>query len=122
MLHLFYTSEGNLVGHLVLIDEQIMLAAQKLNLDLESEDLLLLRHMVLSHHGKFEYGSPKLPQLLEAELLHRIDDLDAAVYAITNALQHTKPGTFTQPLLSQDGKRYYRPKKDEALDNAKKLE
>ncbi|MBU3827771.1 MAG: HD domain-containing protein [Candidatus Lactobacillus pullistercoris] len=117
-----YTSEGNLVGHLVLIDEQIMLAAQKLNLDLESEDLLLLRHMVLSHHGKFEYGSPKLPQLLEAELLHRIDDLDAAVYAITNALQHTKPGTFTQPLLSQDGKRYYRPKKDEALDNAKKLE
>lgn len=117
-----YTSEGNLVGHLVLIDEQIMLAAQDLKLDLESEDLLLLRHMVLAHHGKFEYGSPRLPQLLEAELLHRIDDLDASVYAITNALQHTRPGNFTEPILSQDGKRYYRPTKDQALDQSKKLE
>lgn len=117
-----YTPEGNLVGHLVLIDEQIILAAQDLKINLESEDLLLLRHMVLSHHGRFEYGSPKLPALLEAELLHRIDDLDAAVYAITNALQHTPKGTFTEPLLSQDGKRYYRPKRDTALDNAKHLE
>lgn len=117
-----YTPEGNLVGHLVLIDEQIMLAAQDLKIDLESEDLLLLRHMVLSHHGRFEYGSPKLPVLLEAELLHRIDDLDATIYAVTNALQHTPKGEFTEPLLGQDGKRYYRPKNDPALDNAKHLE
>lgn len=117
-----YTTEGNLVGHLVLIDEQIMLAAQDLKIDLESEALLLLRHMVLSHHGRYEYGSPKLPALLEAEILHRIDDMDAMVYAVTNALQHTGRGTFTEPLLSQDGKRYYRPKHDQALDNAKHLE
>ena len=117
-----YTTEGNLVGHLVLIDEQIMLAAQDLKIDLESEDLLLLRHMVLSHHGRFEYGSPKLPALLEAEILHRIDDMDAMVYAVTNALQHTGKGTFTEPLLSQDGRRYYRPKYDPALDHAKYLE
>lgn len=117
-----YTAEGNLVGHLVLIDEQIMMAAQDLQLDLESEDLLLLRHMVLSHHGKFEYGSPKRPALLEAELLHRIDDLDAAVYAVTNALQHTPKGEFTEPILSQDGRRYYRPQKDGALDQARHLE
>lgn len=79
-----YTTEGNLIGHLVLIDEQIMMAAQNLKIDTESEDLLLLRHMVLSHHGKYEYGSPKLPALLEAEILHRIDDLDATVYAVTD--------------------------------------
>ena len=117
-----YTTEGNLVGHLVLIDEQIILAAQDLKIDLESEALLLLRHMVLSHHGRYEYGSPKLPALLEAEILHRIDDMDAMVYAVTNALQHTGKGTFTEPLLSQDGKRYYRPKHDPALDSAKHLE
>lgn len=117
-----YTTEGNLVGHLVLIDEQIMLAAQDLKIDLESEDLLLLRHMVLSHHGCLEYGSPKLPALLEAEILHRIDDMDAMVYAVTNALQHTGKGMFTEPLLSQDGRRYYRPKYDPALDHAKHLE
>ena len=117
-----YTTEGNLVGHLVLIDEQIMLAAQDLKIDLESEDLLLLRHMVLSHHGRLEYGSPKLPALLEAEILHRIDDMDAMVYAVTNALQHTGKGMFTEPLLSQDGRRHYRPKYDPALDHAKHLE
>lgn len=117
-----YTPEGNLVGHLVLIDEQIMMAAQELKLDLESEDLLLLRHMVLSHHGKYEYASARLPQLLEAELLHRIDDMDASIYAITNALQHTKPGNFTEPILSQEARRYYRPLDDPALDNSKKLE
>lgn len=117
-----YTTEGNLVGHLVLIDEQIMLAANKLKIDLESEDLLLLRHMVLSHHGKFEYGSPKLPALLEAELLHRIDDLDASVYAITNALQHTRPGSFTDNIMSQGGRKFYRPVDDESLTNSPKLE
>ena len=63
-----------------------------------------------------------MPALLEAEILHRIDDLDAMVYAVTNALQHTGKGTFTEPLQSQDGKRYYRPKNDPELDQAKNLE
>ncbi|WEV40956.1 HD domain-containing protein [Lactobacillus sp. ESL0684] len=117
-----YTAEGNLIGHLVLIDEQIMLAASELKIDTESEDLLMLRHLVLSHHGKYEYGSPKLPATLEAELLHRIDDLDAAVYAITNALQNTKPGHFTNNIMSQGGRKFYRPKIDEALSNSHKLE
>lgn len=117
-----YTTEGNLIGHLVLIDEQIMLAARELKIDLHSEDLLLLRHMVLSHHGLPEYGAAKRPALLEAELLHKIDDLDATVYAITNALQHTKPGQFTEMLPSQDDRRFYRPKEDQALEQTPKLE
>ncbi|RMC49122.1 3'-5' exoribonuclease YhaM family protein [Lactobacillus sp. ESL0228] len=117
-----YTTEGNLIGHLVLIDEQIMIAAHELGIDSESEDLLLLRHMVLAHHGKYEYGSPKLPALLEAELLHRIDDLDAAIYAITNALQHTRPGSFTDSIMSQGGRKFYRPQVDEALTKSHKLE
>ena len=117
-----YTTEGHLIGHLVLIDEQIMLAARELKISPESEDLLLLRHMVLSHHGKYEYGSPKLPALLEAELLHRIDDLDASIYAITNALQQTKPGNFTANIMSQGGRKFYRPKEDQALTESRKLE
>lgn len=117
-----YTKEGNLIGHLVLIDEQIVLAANELKFDPEDEDLMLLRHMVLSHHGKFEYGSPKLPALLEAELLHRIDDLDATIYAVTSALQAVKPGHFTDPIFSQDNRRFYRPTKDEPLDQAEKFE
>jgi 3'-5' exoribonuclease len=117
-----YTRSGNLIGHLVLIDEQIVLAAQQLKLDQNSEDLLLLRHMVLAHHGQLDYGSPKRPALLEAELLHRIDDLDAAVYAITNALQHTRPGHFTDDIASQGNRRFYRPQQDQALTDSKNLE
>lgn len=114
-----YTVEGNLVGHLVLIDEQIVLAASALKIKPESEDLLLLRHMVLSHHGQFEYGSPKRPALLEAELLHRIDDLDATVNAVSSALTSVEPGHFTAPIQAQDGRRFYRPKHDEAIKNFK---
>ena len=54
--------------------------------------------------------------------MHKIDDLDATVYAITNALQQTKPGEFTETIKSQDNRRFYRPKNDEALDQAPKLE
>ena len=117
-----YTTEGNLIGHLVLIDEQIMLAAHELKIDEHSEDLMLLRHLVLSHHGLPEYGAAHRPVVLEAEVLHKIDDLDATVYAITNALQQTKPGEFTETIKSQDNRRFYRPKNDEALDQAPKLE
>lgn len=60
--------------------------------------------------------------MLEAEVLHKIDDLDATVYAITNALQQTKPGEFTETIKSQDNRRFYRPKNDDALDKAPKLE
>lgn len=117
-----YTTEGNLIGHLVLIDEQIMLAAHELKIDVHSEDLMLLRHLVLSHHGLPEYGAAHRPVVLEAEVLHKIDDLDATVYAITNALQQTKPGEFTETIKSQDNRRFYRPKNDDALDKAPKLE
>ena len=117
-----YTVEGNLIGHLVLIDEEIILAANELNLDAHSEDILLLRHMVISHHGLPEYGAARRPAILEAELLHKIDDLDATVYAITNALQHTEPGNFTDMIRSQDDRRFYRPKHDSSLTNAKNLE
>ena len=117
-----YTAEGNLIGHLVLIDEQIMLAAHELKIDEHSEDLMLLRHLVLSHHGLPEYGAAHRPVVLEAEVLHKIDDLDATVYAITNALQQTKPGEFTETIKSQDNRRFYRPKNDDALDKTPKLE
>ncbi|WP_209687023.1 3'-5' exoribonuclease YhaM family protein [Lactobacillus colini] len=117
-----YTAEGNLIGHLVLIDEEIVLAADELNIDAHSEDILLLRHMVISHHGLPEYGAARRPATLEAELLHKIDDLDATVYAITNALQHTVPGEFSEMVRSKDNRRFYRPKHDNNLDNFKKLE
>ncbi|MDO4912850.1 MAG: HD domain-containing protein [Lactobacillus sp.] len=116
-----YSTAGNLLGHLVLIDEQIMLVCQNLKLDPNSEDIILIRHMVISHHGLPEYGAAKRPALLEAELLHRIDDMDASTYSLTRELQNTTPGEFTPPIFSQDNRRFYRPKNDQSLDESDPL-
>jgi 3'-5' exoribonuclease len=71
-----YTDEGRLIGHLSLgvsmVDEK--LAAME---DFPEEISLRLKHLILSHHGEYEFGSPKKPAFLEAFALHLIDDLDA---------------------------------------------
>jgi 3'-5' exoribonuclease len=71
-----YTDEGRLIGHLSLgvsmLDEK--LAAMK---GFPEEIALRLKHLILSHHGEYEFGSPKKPAFLEAFALHLIDDLDA---------------------------------------------
>lgn len=73
-----YTIKGRLLGHIVIGDTLICEAAKKLNLDYENdEEVLLLRHLVLAHHGKLEWGSPVMPIIPEATALHSIDKLDA---------------------------------------------
>jgi len=71
-----YTDEGRLLGHIVLgvamVDEKLV--AMK---GFPSELQLRLKHLILSHHGEYEFGSPKRPKCLEAFALHLIDDLDA---------------------------------------------
>jgi len=71
-----YTMEGQMLGHITIGIGQI---DQKISaLPGFPEQLrLLVQHMVLSHHGKYEFGSPKLPMIPEAVLLHYIDDMDA---------------------------------------------
>ncbi|MCD2256643.1 3'-5' exoribonuclease YhaM family protein [Agrilactobacillus fermenti] len=106
-----YSLSGNLIGHIVLIDEQIVLACQELNYDLTDEKILLLRHTVLAHHGQLEFGSPERPKLLEAEVLHQIDELDASITMISNHLEHTKPGNFTPRISALEQRQFYRPHK-----------
>ncbi len=73
-----YTDEGRLIGHIVLgismLDEKISLVD-----DFPVDLALKLKHLILSHHGQFEFGSPKRPKFLEAFALNLIDDLDAKV-------------------------------------------
>ncbi|SEM41774.1 3'-5' exoribonuclease [Ligilactobacillus sp. WC1T17] len=104
-----YTMEGNLLGHIVLIDEEVVLTMQKLGIDLDSEDAVLLRHMIISHHGLLEYGSPQTPKLLEADILHQLDNLDASVQMIRAAVGHTQEGQFTEKLFALDGRMFYHP-------------
>ncbi|WP_407892923.1 3'-5' exoribonuclease YhaM family protein [Lacticaseibacillus sp. N501-2] len=104
-----YTMEGNLIGHIVLVDEALVQAAQELKIDIHQEDMIMLRHMILSHHGLLEYGSPVRPGLLEAQILHNLDDMDAQINMLTTAYQHVEPGTFTERLFGMDNRRFYRP-------------
>lgn len=103
-----YTFEGNMLGHITIIDEEIVKAAQELKIDLDSEDMVMLRHMVLSHHGFLEYGSPERPKLLEAEVLHYIDVLDASINMISKALDKTEKGKFSERIFGMDNRAFYK--------------
>lgn len=104
-----YTTAGNLIGHIVLVDEEIVLAATELQIDLKSEDMIILRHTVLAHHGLLEYGSPVRPMIKEANVLHQLDELDAGMQSFDNALAETNPGEFSPRQWALDNRSIYRP-------------
>lgn len=104
-----YTLEGNLVGHIVIANEEISKACQALKIDESKEDVLLLKHMVLSHHGLLEYGSPVRPRILEAEVLHQLDHLDASITQVSDALGRTQAGEFSERLFGMDNRSFYKP-------------
>ena len=101
-----YTAEGMLIGHLV--QGVAELARLGNSLHVKKETLLLLEHMILSHHDLPEYGSPKKPMFPEAEVLHILDLLDARIFEMNRALATTPPGSFTDRLWSLDRKLYRR--------------
>lgn len=102
-----YTMEGTLLGHITMMVDEIGKAAQELGID--GEEITLLKHIVLSHHGKAEWGSPKPPLVMEAEVLHYIDNLDAKINMMERALENTKPGQFTERIFALDNRSLYKP-------------
>lgn len=66
-----------MLGHISIISNEIDAAARELKI--EGEEVTVLQHLVLSHHGKGEWGSPKVPIIREAEVLHLIDNVDAKI-------------------------------------------
>lgn len=84
-----YTTEGKLIGHLVMGVELVEKKVRELESQsgrlpgpFPEEKKLLVKHVILAHHGQLEYGSPKRPKCLEALIVHYIDDLDSKVNAI----------------------------------------
>ncbi len=71
-----YSDEGRLIGHIVMGVEMIDKKIAAID-DFPRQLALELRHIILSHHGEFEFGSPKRPKTLEALVVHYIDDMDA---------------------------------------------
>jgi len=94
--HIDYTDEGRLLGHITLgvtmMDEK--LASLK---GFPQELALRLKHLILSHHGQYELGSPKRPKFLEAFALHLIDDLDAKMNGLSRFMERDRhEGAWTE--------------------------
>ncbi len=108
-----YTDEGRLVGHLVMGFELISKKIDELNAipgklptPFTTEKALLVKHVILAHHGELEYGSPKRPKVLEAHIVHEIDDLDSKIQSISTIIrQDQTPGRWTS--LSRQYERYF---------------
>jgi len=81
-----YTDEGRLIGHIVLGMELIS-DIIKLVPDFPAQKAMLIKHMILSHHGQLEFGSPKRPKTPEALLLSYIDDIDAKMCTFTQFIE-----------------------------------
>ena len=102
-----YTVQGNLLGHITIMVNEIGKAADELGIS--GEEVLILQHLVLSHHGKAEWGSPKPPLIKEAEILHYIDNLDAKMNMLDRALERVKPGEFSERIYALDNRSFYKP-------------
>lgn len=100
-----YTVGGELIGHLVKGAMYIEDTAKALGI--EDEKVTLLEHMVLSHHGVPEYGSPVRPMFLEAEILSTLDSLDATIFEINNATSKINTGSFTERQWALDNRKLF---------------
>ncbi|MGI6215478.1 MAG: 3'-5' exoribonuclease YhaM family protein [Christensenellales bacterium] len=104
-----YTKDGLLLGHLVRGVTLINEAARAQQIDENDEYVILLEHMMLSHHGIPEYGSTRMPMFPEAEMLHLIDDMDASMNEMEDVMNRTPEGVFSERIWSLE-RRIYHPK------------
>ena len=102
-----YTTQGKLLGHISIMQAEVLAKAKELGVE-DSEETMLLRHMILSHHGVYEYGSPVLPMVPEAEMLHMIDNIDARMNTLSKALEPVQDGGFTQRVFALENRSFYK--------------
>jgi 3'-5' exoribonuclease len=108
-----YTDEGQLLGHVLLgldiVDAKIRSIEARTGQRFAPETAVRVKHMIASHHGQYEFGSPKLPMTLEAVALHHLDHLDAKMAGTIQLLQNeaTAEDGWTQYQPSQ-GRKFFR--------------
>ncbi len=107
-----YTTQGQLLGHMII--ELEMLQQKLAHLPgFPAELKILIEHMIISHHGHYEFGSPKLPMFPEALMLHYLDDLDSKMESMR--AQFEREAEFDSPWTS------YNPSLARPLLNTKKF-
>lgn len=107
-----YTEDGNLLGHIVIGLQMVAKEAALQNVD-DTEEFRALSHLIASHHGELEFGSPKEPGMMEAFALHFIDLTDSKMAPISAEVLRTEKGHPTAPIASLNRKSIYVPKINE---------
>ena len=103
-----YSMEGNLLGHIVIGLQMLHETAKELGV-LDTEEILALQHLIAAHHGELEYGSPKEPLIMEAQLLFYIDLLDSKMAGINAEVIKTDKGSNTNQIPTLNRKTLYVP-------------
>lgn len=100
-----YTNEGQLTGHLVIGADMVEEAANAVNMPEDKK--ILLKHMILSHHGQPEFGAVVRPACVEADVLSMIDMLDSRIEIYREVMKNNAPDTFTKKVFALDNRRVY---------------
>jgi 3'-5' exoribonuclease len=108
-----YSDEGQLIGHVVMavgmLEHKAAEAERISGEPLPRELLLRLKHLIVSHHGEYQYGSPKLPMTLEAIALHLLDNLDAKLYSVAQIMKEEPAGESAWTSYNQSlGRKFYK--------------
>lgn len=110
-----YTDEGRLVGHITigvnLLDREIRKIA-----DFPKDIEYQLKHLILSHHGRLDYGSPKKPHTIEAEVLHALDDMDSKINSIQTLMHGDRNAARWTTYHKAYDNYYYKPDKYVSAD------
>lgn len=105
-----YAMKGQLLGHLLIGCDIISQTAKELGYTGDEEEVLMLLHMVASHHGIPQYGAIKKPCIAESAMLWFIDSIDSKFRVLGDELAKVKDGEFTEPIGVMDRVKFYKHK------------
>lgn len=101
-----FSLEGAMLDHIVLSIKMLNELAK--DLDIEKDTLTLVEHMLASHHGNLEWGSPVNPMFPEAEALHHLDNMDAKINTMNEILETVEKGAMTDRIYSLGSRRIHK--------------
>ena len=104
-----YTIKGKLIGHISMGVSMLDQVARDLNFQ-DTEEVMLLQHILLSHHYYGNFGSPKKPNIAEALMIHFIDNIDSKTCVLGEELELVENGDLTGPIGVLERERYYKHK------------
>ncbi|HYA61742.1 MAG TPA: OB-fold nucleic acid binding domain-containing protein [Candidatus Sulfotelmatobacter sp.] len=105
-----YTSEGQLLGHIVMELETVTKAMEEIE-GFPEKLKTVVKHILISHHGQYEFGSPKLPMIREALVFHYLDDMDSKLAAVRAALEMDSGETDWSAYSGALGRKFLRLEK-----------